>query len=186
MVFIILSQMTTSKSFGRVYDRLKDHVPDWARLLDLPTRSLKALIRDAGLSHQKAPRLKAIASRLKLDFGRVTLAPLTRMKDADATCYLTSLPGVGIKTAKCVLMYSLGRAVLPVDTHVWRVARRLRLIDESTPYPAVHEALEAVVAADRRYGFHVNAVSHGRSVCTALRPRCGRCVLRRLCPSTAS
>ena len=182
LVFIILSQMTTSKSFGRVFDRLKVRTKDWSHVLRMPLRKLKALIGDAGLSHQKGPRIKAILKRLERDFGRVSLDALRRMPDDDVEAYLTSLPGVGVKTAKCVMMYSLGRRVLPVDTHVWRVARRLGFVSASVPYPEIHGALEVVVPPADRYSFHVNALSHGRKVCIALRPRCRGCPLRRLCP----
>jgi endonuclease III len=183
LIFILLSQMTTSPSFCRVYDRLKRTYPTWDALAALPLARLKALIRDAGLTGQKAPRIKTILRTLAATYGRATLNPLRTMADAEAEAFLTSLPGVGTKTAKCVLMYSLGRQVLPVDTHVWRVARRLGLVDAKVPYAKVHEALEAAVPPRLRYTLHVNALAHGRKVCLAVRPRCGACPLRRSCPS---
>lgn len=181
LVFIILSQMTTRWSFGRVYDRLKARFPSWEMLLALRPAAVRALIKDAGLSNQKGPRLLEIFRRLKADFGKVSLDALREMCDADAERYLTTLPGVGIKTAKCVLMYSLGRDVLPVDTHVWRVARRLGLVLSGLPYTKVHDALEAAVVPGKRYTFHVNAISHGREVCLPRNPRCSACALRLTC-----
>lgn len=181
LVFILLSQMTTGPSFNRVYDRLKAAYPAWKNLLEVPHRQLKTLIKDAGLSGQKAPRLQAVFQKLKQDFGAVTLQPLAQMTNEDAETYLTALPGIGLKSAKCILMYSLGRHVLPVDTHVWRVTRRLGLVDERVPYTKVHQALEAVTPARARYGLHVNGLAHGRQVCLTLRPRCGICPLRRMC-----
>jgi endonuclease III len=186
LVFILLSQMTTGPSFNRVYNRVTAAYPTWEPFLTMPLAKMKATIKDAGLSGQKAPRLKTIFQQLKRDFGSVTLAPLVEMTDAEAERYLTSLPGIGIKTAKCILMYSLGRQVLPADTHVWRVTRRLGLVDENLPYTKVHNALEAVVLPDDRYSIHVNGVAHGRAVCLALRPRCPSCPLRRLCPFPAA
>jgi endonuclease III len=174
--------MTTAPSFGRVYDRLKAVAGGWRQVGRMPLRRLKRLIKDAGLSHQKAPRLRSILRKVEADFGDVSLARLRRMGDATAERYLTGLPGVGVKTAKCVTMYSLGREVLPVDTHGWRVARRLGLVGGAVPYSRVHHALEAVVAPGDRYAFHVNALSHGRTVCTALRPKCWTCPVRLLCP----
>jgi endonuclease III len=182
LVFILLSQMTTGPSFNRVYDRIKAAYPTWDPFLDMPLALLKPSIKDAGLSGQKAPRLQAIFRQLKQDFGAISLQALTIMSAAEAERYLTALPGVGIKTAKCVLMYSLGRQVLPVDTHVLRVTRRLGLVGEDVPYTKVHEALEEVVPPSARYSLHVNGVAHGRAVCLALRPRCGVCPLRRACP----
>jgi endonuclease III len=181
LVFILLSQMTTQPSFNRVFDRLKTACPRWETLLGIPLARLKAIIKDAGLSGQKAPRLKVIFRKLKKDFGSVTLQPLAAMTDQGAEDYLTSLPGVGIKTAKCILMYSLGRQVLPVDTHVWRVTRRLGLVSTSVPYAGVHKSLEAIVPPESRYSFHVNSIAHGRSLCLALRPKCSACPLRRIC-----
>lgn len=183
LVFIVLSQMTTAPSFGRVYDRLKAATGGWAHVRRLPLRRLTALIKDAGLSHQKAPRIKGLLKEVEADFGELSLGSLRRMDNEAVERYLIGLPGVGVKTAKCVMMYSLGRAVLPVDTHVWRVTRRLGLIGRTVPYARVHEVLEAVVAPADRYSLHVNALAHGQQVCLALHPRCGLCPLRRLCPS---
>lgn len=181
LFYIILSQMTTAKSFGRVFDRLKSAIPDWAMLLDLPTRRIKVLIKDAGLSNQKAPRIQEIVRRVVRDFGAADLSVLRAMTDEAAQEYLTSLPGVGVKTAKCVMMYALGREVLPVDTHVARVARRLGLLPAGTPNGRIHEVLEEVVPARWRYSFHVNAVAHGQKACLAPRPQCIECPLHRLC-----
>jgi len=182
LFFILLSQMTTGPSYERVFARLKASVPDWQALLAIPVDELTALIADAGLANQKAPRMVAIAGALTERFGRVTLDPLRSMDDGEAETLLTSLPGVGVKTAKCVLMYSLGRALLPVDTHVARVSRRLGLADALSDR-AFAAAVEGAVPPDCRYDYHVNALQHGRDVCRALRPRCPECPIRSLCPS---
>ncbi|MBX9787505.1 MAG: hypothetical protein K2Y37_01190 [Pirellulales bacterium] len=183
LVFIVLSQMTTSKSFGRVFDRLKRAVTSWDQLVDMPVRRLKSIIKDAGLSNQKAPKLKAIMRRLRADFGVVNLDALRGMDDQAAHEYLISLPGVGTKSAKCVLMYSLGRDVLPVDTHVARLTSRLGLLASDTTTYSIHDALEAIVPPSIRYSLHVNAIVHGRTVCVATSPRCHQCPLKRACPS---
>ena len=128
LIFIVLSQMTTSPSYERVFDRLKAAMPDWRNLTETAVSDLTLLIADAGLSGQRALRLKQIADRLVHDFGEVSLAELVNSDDETVQQYLTSLPGVGVKTAKCVMMYSLGRQVLPVDTHTARVATRLGLV----------------------------------------------------------
>jgi len=182
LVFIVLSQMTTAPSFERVYLRLRTLAPRWDDVCNMPLRKLKRAIKDAGLSNQKAPRLKAIFARLKKDFGAVSLAFLADMPTKDAEDYLVTLPGVQRKTAKCVLMYSLGRPVLPVDTHVLRVARRLGLTKARTVGDEAHLSLEDIIPPKYRYDFHVNALSHGRAVCLAKAPRCSLCVLNRICP----
>jgi len=173
--------MTTSPSFERVYDRLKLTAPQWQTVRKMPLNRLRSLIADAGLSNQKAPRIKAILRRLLEDFGEVTLSRLAGWRTPRAEAYLKSLPGVDTKTAKCVLMYSLNRQVLPIDTHVWRVAIRLGILSSATPRHLIHEELEKVVPARLRYGFHVNAIAHGRTLCRALVARCESCPLRRLC-----
>lgn len=185
LVFILLSQMTTGPSYERVFDRLKVEIPEWKHLLSMELEVLAGLISDAGLSNQKAPRLLALARELDARFGAVTLEPLRELSDEDAEAVLTSLPGVGVKTAKCVLMYAFGRDVLPVDTHVERVSRRLALVP-MTSASRFAAALEAGVPPDCRYDYHVNALAHGRAVCRPLRPRCDVCPLSDLCPSADS
>lgn len=182
LIFIILSLMTTHHSFNRVYAHLKKEVRSWDSLTTLPVGKLRDLIKEGGLSDQKARRIKEIAKRIHNDFGKVTLAPLKFMETEDAEKYLVSLPGVGVKTAKCILMYSLDRPVLPVDTHVWRLAKRLELIGRKVSYSKVHEEIEKIVRPPDRYSFHVNALSHGRVVCQALVPRCSICFLNKICP----
>ena len=181
LVFIILSQMTTSPNYERVFDRLKAAMPDWRGLTRTSVSELASLIADAGLSGQRALRLKQIADRLVVDCGEVSLAGLADADDQTAQRYLTSLPGVGVKTAKCVMMYSLGRQVLPVDTHTGRVATRLGLVATGSA-AAVDRDLSTVVPPALRFDFHVNAVPHGRAVCRAVTPRCDDCVLSSLCP----
>lgn len=186
LVFIVLSQMTTGPSYERVFDRLKQALGTWDRLLYTGPSELKSLIADAGLSNQKAPRLVAIARRLHDDFGAVTLAPLASQSDEAAERYLTSLPGVGVKTAKCVMMYALSREVLPVDTHVERVSRRVGLLPPGTSRQHVHSLLEGVVPPALRYSFHVNAVAHGREVCRARAPCCSDCALIGVCETSVA
>lgn len=181
LVFIMLSQMTTGPSYERVYDRLKAAMPHWRSLTETPLADLTSLIADAGLAGQRAVRLKQIADRLVHDFGEVSLTALTPSDDDAAQRYLTSLPGVGVKTAKCVMMYSLGRQVLPVDTHTARVATRLGLVSTGGA-AAVDRDLSVVVPPSLRFDFHVNAVAHGRAVCRAVTPRCDDCALSSLCP----
>jgi endonuclease III len=182
LFFILLSQMTTGPSYERVYDRLKAALPTWDLVLELPAAQLSSLIADAGLSNQKTLYIRSIAARLKADFGGVNLDALAALEDDAALRYLTSLPGVGTKTAKCVLMYSLGRQLLPVDTHTARLAFRLGLVSRSRPGTILDRELDDAIAPPLRYDFHVNAVAHGRACCRAIRPACGDCPIQRLCP----
>lgn len=181
LIFILLSLMTTGPSYSRVYERLKAEFPNWSMLLDLKPKQLALKIKDAGLSHQKAPRIIEILRKIEKEFGEVSLNSLRDLTDRQVEEFLTSLPGVGVKAAKCVMMYSLGRKVLPVDTHVDRVSRRLGLISVQLPITHVHEALEKIVDPDDRYRYHVNVLSLGQQVCFAKKPKCKACVLQKIC-----
>jgi endonuclease III len=181
LVFIVLSLMTTAPSYERVYARLKAELSDWELLRTIEHNELAAIIADAGLSDRKAAVLRGCAQQTHTEFGRVTLDPLREFSAAEAEEWLVALPGVGRKTAKCVVLFALGHDVLPVDTHVRRLATRLELLDEpATSDP--HIALEAVVPPGLRRAFHVTAIAHGRAVCRARRPRCEACCIRSLCP----
>lgn len=138
---------------------------------------VERLIRPSGLSRQKAKWILGALRQIRADFGALSLRAAQSWPDARLERYLRSLPGIGIKTAKCVMMYSLGRRVLPVDVHVRRVATRLGLVPPGLSEVRIHQELENVVAPRLRYAFHVNAVWHGRKICSALRPRCDDCCL---------
>ena len=183
LYFILLSQMTTGPSYERIFDRLRQSVVSWDDLTDMSSSELVGIVSEAGLVNQKAPRILQIANRLKSDFGSVTLAPLDLQDNLSVESYLKSLPGVGTKSAKCIMMYSMGRLVLPIDTHVARLTQRLGLLDPQIPNDRQHVALEKVVPPSYRYDFHVNAIAHGRKVCRAKNPRCGECVISSFCPT---
>ncbi len=184
LIFIILTTMT---QYGpmQIFDDLKREFPSWDGLLDADADPrLRTAIARGGLVNQKAPQILAIARQLQAGFGRVTLDSLRDFDDARCEAYLCSLPRVGKKVARCVMMYSLGRQVLPVDAHVLRVSKRIGLLPPETSWAKAHDAIEDVVAPDLRYALHVGLVVHGREVCTYRNPKCGACVLRasNLCP----
>lgn len=181
LFFILLSQRTTDPSYTRVFVRLKEWLPDWNLLCDKTVPEISSVIARAGLKNQKARHILGIAAKLRRDFGEVTLEPLADMPDMDVESYLTSLPGIGVKSAKCVMLFSMGRQVLPVDSHVGRFAERIGIVS-GTPSPQrIHEVLESAVPPDLRYDFHVNVIAHGRAVCRARKPRCIGCPVKRIC-----
>lgn len=181
LYFILLSQMTTGPSYERVFVQLRESVDSWDDLVEMSLPELAEIVSEAGLVNQKAPRIIQIAQQLKSDFGRVTLDPLDSKDNQAVESYLKTLPGVGTKTAKCIMMYSMGRSVLPIDTHVARLSHRLGLLDPLLPAGQLHVALEAVIPPSHRYDYHVNAIAHGRSVCRAKTPNCGECQISSLC-----
>lgn len=181
LIYIKLSQQTNAVKFGRVFQGLKAR--GWCWVLQASLEDVASELRYIGLQAQRAAQLRAMLARILADRGVLDLSWLRSVPPSDAVDYLTSLPGVGVKTAYCVAMYTLGIPVLPVDTHVGRVSARLGLIGESREYKGrgVHKALEEVIPPDKRYSFHVNAVAHGRAICLTSRPRCRDCVVQQYC-----
>ena len=183
LVLTILSQHTNDANSGRAFASLQRRYPTWDEVLAADTVELADRIRSGGLANQKAPRIQEVLARIKESCDDWNLALLRDLPLEEAKAWLRALPGVGPKTAACVLMFALGRPALPVDTHVYRVARRLGLIDERLTAEQAHAALEAQVAPEDTYAFHVALIKHGRHTCTARAPNCGGCVLNDVCPS---
>jgi endonuclease III len=181
LIYLKLSQQTNAVKFVPVFESLRRRGWEW--VMAAPEDELAGALRYLGLHRQRAAQLQAMLRRIQHDTGRLDLEHLRTVPWTEAAAYLTSLPGVGIKTACCAVMYTLGAPVLPVDTHVGRVAARLGLIPESAEYKGsgVHRALEMHIPPEARAGFHMNAVAHGRRICTTSRPKCRECVLLQHC-----
>lgn len=180
LVYIILSTRTRPVTYQALFRALKQRFPSWDSLKPRNERELVRILSPGGLAGLKARQLVSIMLELRTRFGRPTLAPLRKMSTPEAQQLLVSLPGVGAKVAKCVLMYSLDRRVLPVDAHVHRVATRLGWATKKRPDTS-DAMIEALVPLPWRYGFHVNAIAHGRAICLPRRPRCDRCPISSLC-----
>lgn len=186
LVLTLLSQNTSDTNSGRAFQQLLKRYPSWDSVLAAPTAELEETIRPGGLARTKAPRMQALLAELQARLGpEWDGSRLATMPIAEAKRWLTELPGVGPKTAACVLLFSLGRPALPVDTHVHRVAQRLGLISERVGALAAHELLEAQMPTERYYAFHVTLIRHGRRVCQKQRPKCGECVLFDRCPGAS-
>jgi endonuclease-3 len=136
-----------------------------------------------GLAEVKAARVKLVLREILDRRGNLDLAFLRRLSLEDAKAWLRGLPGVGPKTAACVLLFSLGMPAMPVDTHVFRVARRLGLVPEGASVEKAHDLLQRAVSPGDVYPFHIYLIQHGRRICRARKPLCGRCVLAERCPS---
>jgi len=149
------------------------------------TASVKEITRVVswgGLQNQKSAAAKEIVRRLVEDFGRPTLSPLKKMSDEDCEKFLTSLPGVGKKVARCVMLYSLNRQVFPVDAHCWRIAKRLNWVAiNNNPTTKNMDDLQEQIPPELRFSLHVNMVSHGRKICVARSPKCRECVIDAFC-----
>ena len=166
---------------------MRRRYPSWQRLADADAASLADVIRPGGLANIKAPRILSILRTIwDREGGSLDLSWMRGASSARVRVYLMSLPGVGPKTVACVLAFSLGRAALPVDTHVFRVARRLGFFNDRTNAVAAHRVLEELVPARLRIRMHVGLISLGREICRAGRPLCSVCPLFDLCPSGPS
>jgi endonuclease III len=181
IVATVLSQHTSDINSERAFAQLKDRFPTWAEVAGAPPGLVADAIRCGGIADQKARRIQQILAAIEEREGGLDLSRLQDLDDAAVAAYLVSLPGVGPKTAACVLTFSMGRPAFPVDTHVHRVAIRLGWIPASATADKAHQLLEPRVPPGIRYDLHVALIAHGRTVCRAQRPRCEICVLRDLC-----
>ena len=185
LVLTVLSQNTSDKNSGRAFVQLMRRYPGWNAIAEAPLDELIATIQTGGLAQQKAPRIKRILEAVRERAPDWNLAFLEEEPLEEARTWLRGLPGVGPKTAACVLLFALGRPALPVDTHVERVAKRLALVPPKTTPEQAHERLEALMLPQSYYRFHMLLIKHGRRTCSARNPRCESCPLEGACPSSA-
>ena len=180
LVGTILSQNTTDKNSISAYHALKRKYRTWSRVMNAPVKEVAETIRHGGLPNIKAKRIQATLREIKQRTGKLNLDFLGEMSTAQAKEFLTSLHGVGPKTASVLLGFAFGKATIPVDTHVHRVANRLGIVSEKTP-AKTQEVLENTVPDKLKGKLHLLLIEHGREVCKSQNPRCGECVLNRIC-----
>jgi len=186
LLFILCSLQTNEELYSNTFALLRRAYPRFDDLAEAAPNDMANVLRGGGLHKQKARIISRIARLLRTEYGRVTLAPLRAVSTSECEAFLASLPGVGKKTARCVMMYSLGRPVFPVDTHCWRVCRRLGWVKPTRPdrscSPADMDRLQSRLPNEYRHGLHVNMVSLGRDVCSARQPSCSVCAIEEYCP----
>jgi endonuclease III len=180
LVLTVLSQSTNDRNRDVAYLRLRERFETWPALRDAPVQEVEEAIQPGGLHVQKSRRIQAILAALPddLDLSWLAGAPV-----AEGRALLCSLPGVGRKTAACVLLFSFGLHDVPVDTHVSRVGTRLALLRPGASSGEQHDAMLALTPRGAELELHVNLLRHGRRTCHAQRPACAACSLRRMCPS---
>jgi endonuclease-3 len=178
LVRTVLSQNTSDTNRDVAYGRLRERFPTWEEVRDAPADEVIEALRPGGLANTKGPRIQHILHELgdHPDLDWIEDAPRDEAID-----FLTSLPGVGRKTAACVLIFTFDRPEIPVDTHVHRVGGRLGLFRERAPLGEAHDEMLRVTDPEDAYELHINLIRHGREVCRP-RPRCDACGLRRMCP----
>lgn len=181
LIACILSQHTSDANSGRAYATLAARYPTWAEAAKASEGEIEAAIRSGGLAKTKARAILKALNAVRDADGVPDLEHLRTMADDDARAYLLRLPGVGPKTAAIVLCFAMGRPVLPVDTHVFRVSWRLGLIERRLGEARAHEALGSLVPSDLVYRFHVCLIRLGRSICRASKPACTECPISDMC-----
>lgn len=183
LVYILLSRRAREAQYQATYRELAKRFRPWIKLLKAEDAELIDMLRPLGLANQRVRALRSVIQTIVDDFGSVTLRPLRGMGYSAAYNYLRSLPGVNDKTAKCVMLYSLGLPALPVDTHTLRVSKRLGLVPSTTSLFLAPRTLEIVVPRPRRGRYHILTVLHGRALCTPRDPKCHECALLQHCPT---
>lgn len=177
LVRTILSQATSDANRDRAFASLVGRFPDWEAVRDAPVEEIEEAIRPGGLSRQKAPRIKQVLEGLGPDLDLDWLETVDR---DEAISFLTSLPGVGRKTAACVQVFTWDHPEVPVDVHVYRVGGRLGLFRPNASFDEAHDEMLRLVDPEDSYEFHMNLIRHGRERCRPT-PRCRSCDLIRMC-----
>jgi endonuclease-3 len=187
LMLTVLSQNTSDVNRDRAYRAMRARYPTWERLARAREADLAEAIRPGGLANIKAPRILAILSEIReRQGGSLDLGWMQTADTSEVSAYLSTLPGVGPKTVACVLAFSLGRAAIPVDTHVFRVAGRLGFFGSDINAGRAHRVMEQAVPARLRVSLHVGLIRLGRQVCKPGRPLCQDCPLVDLCPTAPS
>jgi len=181
LILTVLSQHTNDKNRDVAFARLKERHPNWENVVSAGYDALLDAVRPAGLAPTKAKRILEILEIVLRDFGHYSILPLAEQGRDEARKYLISLPGVGEKTAACVLLFDMGLPAFPVDTHIARICKRIGFVSEKTSAEEINAIMEREVPPPRYLGGHVNIIEHGRAICKARSPLCSRCAIAGLC-----
>jgi endonuclease III len=189
LILTVLSQSTNDRNRDVAFLRLRQRFASWEQVRDAPVGEVEEAIRPGGISKVKSARIQAILRAITADprdpGHELSLDWLAHAPIDEARDYLTALPGVGRKTAACVLLFAYGLRDVPVDTHVSRVGMRLHLLRPGAPFEELHDQMLALTPPGQELELHVNLLRHGRRTCHARAPACGECALARMCPSRA-
>ena len=183
LIGTILSQATTNQNSHRTFANLKASFKDWEAVRRAQPKKIEAAIKLGGLAQVKSVVIKKLLNEIQTRVGKLSLSFLHTATVEDARGFLTSLPGVGPKTAACVLLFACKQPVFPMDTHIFRIARRLKLIPEKGSDTQAHKLMEQLVPNGKHYALHINMILHGRRICHPRTPQCEQCCLIEHCPS---
>jgi endonuclease-3 len=182
LIFTILSQNTSDLNRDRAYRSLRERFPTNLDLAQADPSDIEKAIRNGGLARSKSVNIHGILKDLSENKQGIDLDYLKDMRTEDAMKELTSMKGVGSKTAACVMIFSLDRPVFPVDTHIHRIVKRWGLADPKETREHVQERMNELVPDEWKYQGHLLIIKHGKEICKARKPLCGTCVVSDLCP----
>ncbi len=189
LIFIICSIKRREHLYLLAFRDLKKAFPSYKKMSEASLARLSGVLAPYGLQNEKALAIKEILRALVEKFGRPTLSPLKKMGDRECEAFLIGLRGVGKKVARCVMMYSLGREVFPVDSNCWRVCHRLGWINWRHKADVISskdmDLLQARIPVQLRVSLHSNMVSLGRNICTVKNQKCSSCVIKGYCVTFA-
>lgn len=179
LIATILSQNTNDNNSYKAYKNLKQKFSNWNQVLNVKRSAVEKIIKAAGLAKQKSAAIKNVIKELVRE-NDLKLNKVKQFESVEAIAYLTSFQGIGVKTASCVLLFSLGRNVCPVDTHVHRTVNRLGIVSEKTPDKTFH-TLNRILPEGIAHSFHTNLIRLGREICKPAKPLCSICPLNKIC-----
>ena len=180
LIATILSQNTNDNNSYKAYIALKEKYKTWEELLNVEREEIEEVIKIAGLGKQKSSAIKNVISELNKKFGKINLDFINEMSDKDAVANLISFPGVGVKTASCVLLFSMEKDICPVDTHVHRTLNRIGLVKTNSP-DKTFEAINKNFPIGIAHQFHTNLIKLGREICKPTNPACSICPVEKIC-----
>ncbi|MFH1443748.1 MAG: endonuclease III [Candidatus Micrarchaeota archaeon] len=181
LVNVILSQNTNDVNSGKAFRKLKRRFKNWDELLNSPEREIAKAIKEGGLANIKAKRIRTVLRQIKEKTGKLDLDFLSDYSPADARNYLMQFDGIGPKSAAVIVAFAFGKPAFPIDTHIFRVIKRIPLIPEKMSYGKAHEFMEEAVPDKLKIPLHVQVIMLGRKICKAQKPLCSECVLNGMC-----
>tara|TARA_Y100001970_G_C14234411_1_gene860844 strand:+ start:60 stop:710 length:651 start_codon:yes stop_codon:yes gene_type:complete len=181
LILTILSQNTADRNSGQAFAKLMNHFGNWENIRQAPLSEIKKQIAIGGMSNIKSKNIKTVLNIVNKEANNYDLYFLTKLKRNEALKWLTDLPGVGKKTASCVMLFAYGIPFIPVDTHVERIVKRIGFVDKKINTLGVQEELELIIEKEKYGIFHLSLIEHGRKICHAQNPFCKNCVIQHLC-----
>lgn len=181
LIAVILSQATSDINSDRTFAALKRRFPVWDAVLRARESTVAETIRAGGLAQQKAAVIRGVLRQIKEQHGALDLSFLHDMTDAEAAAYLAQFRGIGPKTVACTLLFACHKNIFPLDTHIFRILRRVGLIPHKCTDRRAHEIMNNIVPDEKFYSFHVNLIRHGRALCRPRDPACDRCPIVEYC-----